>query len=67
MADTESITKGIRNRNSAINTDINYKIKHLQRQLVSYSFTQGVSSSRYFETLGKIKQLRRQIFDNAAV
>lgn len=64
MAHTESITRRIRERNSAINTDINCEIKYLQRLLVSYSFTKHVSSSRYFQTLGKIKVLRKEIFNS---
>jgi len=62
MGHTQSITRRIRERSSAVNTDINSEIKHLQRLLVSYSFTNGVSSAQYFVTLGKIKILRRQIF-----
>lgn len=63
MAHTASITRRIRERNSAINTDINNRIKHLQRLLVSYSFSNSTSSTKYFKTLGKIKQLRKQIFE----
>jgi len=63
MAHTASITRRIKERNSAVNTDINSRIKHLQRLLVSYSFTKSASSTQYFKTLGKIKQLRKQIFD----
>jgi len=62
MGHTQSITRRIKERSSAVNTDINSKIKYLQRLFVSYSFTNGVSSIQYFKTLGQIKQLRRQIF-----
>jgi len=67
MIHTQSITRKIKERNSAVNMDINFKIKHLQRLLVSYSFTQGTTSSQYFETLGKIKTLRSEIFKGSSV
>ena len=62
MAHTQSITRRIKERKSVINTDINSKIKNLQKLLVSYSFNNGSTSRQYFQTLGKIKKLRRQIF-----
>lgn len=63
MPHTQSITRRIKERNSAVNTDINFKIKHLQRLLVSYSFTKGSNSSQYFKILGQIKSLRSEIFN----
>jgi hypothetical protein len=62
MAHTQSITRRIKDRSSTVNTDINSRIKYLQRLLVSYSFNNEATSSQYFKTLEKIKKLRSQIF-----
>ena len=65
MAHTESMTRRIKQRSLRVNTDINSKIKQLQRLLVSYSFNEGVTSNQYFKTLEQIKILRRKIFKDA--
>ena len=59
---TTSLVKKIQKRNSAVNIDVNMRIKHLQRRLVTLSFMEGNHSADYFAVLGKIKELRRQIF-----
>ena len=63
MAHTNSIIRRIRERSSAVDPDINSQIKHLQRVLVSYSFTSETTSVQYFKTLWQIKNLREQIFN----
>ncbi|MCF6318002.1 MAG: hypothetical protein L3J83_01810 [Proteobacteria bacterium] len=62
MSNTTSLVRRIRERNSAINLDINSQIKHLQRQLVSLSFSTSNVSTEYLQTLSKIKSLRNSIF-----
>jgi hypothetical protein len=62
IAQTTSLVKKIQKRNSAVNVDINMRIKHLQRRLVTLSFMEGSHSADYFAVLGKIKELRSQIF-----
>jgi hypothetical protein len=64
IAQTTSLVKKIQKRNSAVNVDVNMRIKHLQRRLVTLSFMEGNHSADYFAVLGKIKQLREQIFRN---
>jgi hypothetical protein len=64
IAQTNSLVEKIHKRKSAINRDINSRIKQLQKHLVVLSFTQGNHSADYFATLGKIKELRSQIFDD---
>ncbi|MFK8012004.1 MAG: hypothetical protein AB8B80_08200 [Marinicellaceae bacterium] len=54
--------KKIHQRKSAINVDINCRIKELQQKLVTLSFSKGDNTADYYAVLGKIKQLRRQIF-----
>jgi hypothetical protein len=66
IIDTTSLVKKLQDRNSAVNVDVNMKIKHLQRRLVTLSFMEGDHSADYFAVLGKIKQLRRQIFKDVA-
>ena len=63
MSNTKSLARRIRERNSAVNVDVNTKIKHLQRHLVSLSFRNGNVSSEYILTLHKIKSLRTEIFN----
>ena len=62
MAHTESITRRIKQRSVGVNASINKEIKHLQRLLVSYSFTEGVPRGQYYFILSKIKKLRKQSF-----
>ncbi len=62
MSNTTSLVRRIRERNSSINLDTNSKIKHLQRQLVSLSFSTSNVSTEYLQTLSKIKSLRNSIF-----
>jgi hypothetical protein len=61
---TTSLVKKIQKRNSAVNVDVNLRIKHLQRRLVTLSFMEGNHSADYFAVLGKIKELRKKIFDD---
>lgn len=63
---TTTLVKKLQDRNSAVNIDVNMRIKHLQRRLVKLSFMEGDQSADYFAVLGKIKQLRSQIFKNVA-
>jgi len=63
IAQTNYVVEKIQNRKSAINQDINTKIKQLQKHLVTLSFTDGDHSADYYATLGKIKELRNKIFD----
>jgi len=63
IAQTNYVVEKIQNRKSAINKDINTKIKQLQKHLVTLSFTDGDHSADYYATLGKIKELRNKIFD----
>jgi len=65
IAHTTSLVKKIQKRNSAVNVDVNMRIKHLQRRLVTLSFMDGNHSADYFAVLGKIKELRSQIFREA--
>lgn len=64
MSNTKSLARRIKERNSAVNVDINSKIKYLQRHLVSLSFSSQNISSEYYLTLHKIKSLRAEIFTN---
>jgi hypothetical protein len=66
IAQTNSLVKRLKERNSAVNLDVNMRIKHLQRRLVTLSFMEGSHSADYFAVLGKIKVLRKQIFKGAA-
>lgn len=66
ISQTSSLVKKIHERNSAVNVDVNQRIKELQRQLVTLSFTDGDHSSDYYAVLGQIKELRRQIFKGEA-
>ena len=66
IAQTSSLVKRLQERNSAVNLDINMRIKHLQRRLVTLSFMEGNHSADYFAVLGKIKDLRRQIFKKSS-
>ena len=66
ISQTTSLVKRIQERNSAVNLDVNMRIKHLQRRLVTLSFMDGNHSADYFAVLGKIKELRMQIFKDAA-
>ena len=63
MAYTESITRRIKERSLGVDADINKEIKQLQRLLVSYSFTENVPQGQYYFVLGKIKKLRRKLFN----
>jgi hypothetical protein len=62
IAQTNSLVNKLNERNSAVNLDLNMRIKHLQRRLVTLSFMEGSHSADYFAVLGKIKDLRKQIF-----
>ena len=62
MTYARSLSHRIHERKSVVNVDINAEIKSLQRKLVSFSFTKGNHTNEYYEVLGKIKVLRRQIF-----
>jgi len=62
MSNTKSLARRIKERNSVVDVDINSKIKHLQRHLISLSFSSQNISSEYHQTLKKIKSLRADIF-----
>lgn len=66
IAQTNSLVKKLQEKKSAVNVDVNMKIKHLQRRLVNLSFMEGDHSAAYFAILGKIKELRREIFKGEA-
>jgi aconitase B len=63
---TNSLVKKLQERNSAVNIDVNMRIKQLQRRLVELSFMEGDQSADYFAVLENIKQLRSQIFKDVA-
>jgi hypothetical protein len=62
IAQTNSLVKSIKEKNSAVNREINMKIKHLQRHLATLTFMEGNHTADYFAILGKIKELKNQIF-----
>ena len=66
IAQTNSLVKKLKEQKSAVNRDINMKIKHLQRRLVTLTFMKGDHTAEYFAILGKINELRSQIFKGAS-
>ena len=62
MSNTRSLVKRIKERKSVINLDINSRIKYLQKQLVTLSFQNGNQTEKYFSTLQKIENLRKELF-----
>ncbi len=62
MANTNQVTNRIKNRKPVIDVTINTKIREHQRTLVKLSFEKRNNTIEYFNTLGKIKELRQQIF-----
>ena len=61
---TNSLVKKIHERNSAVDKDINMKIKELQRHLVEISFKDGNHTAHSNAIISKIQDLRNQIFQN---
>ena len=66
IAQTNSLVKKLKERKSAVDLDINMRIKLLQRRLVTLSFMEGNHTADYYAVLGKIKELRSQIFKGAS-
>jgi len=62
MINTQSLVRKIHERKSVINLDVNSRIKQLQKRLVTLSFKEGNHTTEYFDTLGKIENLRKNIF-----
>ena len=62
MFNTQSLVRRIHERKTGINLDVNSKIKYLQKRLVTLSFRQGNHTIEYFNTLGQIEKLRKNIF-----
>lgn len=58
--------KSFKEQKSAVNRDINMKIKHLQRRLVTLTFMKGNHTAEYFAILGEINELRSQVFKGAS-
>jgi hypothetical protein len=65
IVQTNSLVKKLE-RKSAVKRDINMKIKHLQKRLVTLTFMKGDHTAEYFAVLGEINELRSQIFKDAS-
>ena len=65
MGNNKSLARRIKERNSSVDVNVNSKIKHLQRHLITLSFSSQNISSEYHLTLKKIKCLRAEIFTDS--
>ena len=66
ISQTNSLLKKLKGKNSAVNVEVNMKIKLLQKRLVNLTFMEGDHSEDYYAVLGKIKELRMEIFNGEA-